>query len=113
MVSMQKIITVFQRNDETDRLVRDEVVPGAEWVLAGEGITNPDKWDGACCLVRQGKSFKRYELKRGKTHRLISAPSRMGMPLRARALAGFLLATGRKTSGSGPRGRMPQATSPK
>jgi len=51
---MQKIITVFQRNYDTDRLVRDEVVPGAEWVLAGEGIATR-KWDGTCCMLREGK----------------------------------------------------------
>jgi hypothetical protein len=35
---VKKIISLFQRNYETDRRVRDEVVPGAEWVLAGEGV---------------------------------------------------------------------------
>jgi hypothetical protein len=63
---MQKIISVFQRNYETDRLIRDEVVPGAEWVLAGEGVATR-KWDGTCCMVRDGRLFKRYELKAGKT----------------------------------------------
>lgn len=63
---MQKIITVFQRNYETDRLVRDEVTPGAEWVLAGEGVATR-KWDGACCMVRGHRAFKRYELKAGRT----------------------------------------------
>jgi hypothetical protein len=63
---MRKIISLFQRNYETDRLVRDEAVPGAEWVLAGEG-TPTRKWDGTCCLVRDGKLFKRYEVKQGKT----------------------------------------------
>jgi hypothetical protein len=62
---MQKIISVFQRNYETDRLIRDEVVPGAEWVLAGEGRPT-QKLDGTCCLVRDGKLFKRYEVKPGK-----------------------------------------------
>jgi hypothetical protein len=62
---MQKIISLFQRNYETDRLVRDEVVPGAEWVLNGEG-TATRKWDGMCCMVRNGQLFKRYEVKRGK-----------------------------------------------
>ena len=42
---MRKIITLFQRNYDGDRLVRDEVVPGAEWVLAGEGAPTR-KWDG-------------------------------------------------------------------
>lgn len=63
---MQKIISLFQRNYETDRLVRDEVVPGAEWVLAGEGVATR-KFDGSCCMVREGKMFKRYELKQGRT----------------------------------------------
>ncbi len=63
---MQKIISVFQRNYDTDRLIRNEVVPGAEWVLAGEGRATR-KWDGACCMVRDGQLYKRYELKAGKT----------------------------------------------
>lgn len=62
---MKKIISLFQRNYDTDRLVRDEVVPGAEWVLAGEGVATR-KWDGICCAVRGGKLYKRYELKQGR-----------------------------------------------
>lgn len=62
---MKKIISLFQRNYETNRLVRDEVVPGAEWVLAGEG-TPTRKMDGTCCLVKAGKLLKRYEVKAGK-----------------------------------------------
>ena len=42
---MKKIISLFQRNYEGDRLVRDELVPGAEWVAAGEGVATR-KWDG-------------------------------------------------------------------
>jgi hypothetical protein len=63
---MKKIVSLFQRNYDTDRLVRDEVVPGAEWVLAGEGVATR-KLDGTCCMVRGGKLFKRYEVKAGKT----------------------------------------------
>ncbi len=62
---MQKIISLFQRNYDGDRLVRDEIVPGAEWVAAGEGQPT-QKFDGTCCLIRGGKLFKRYEVKRGK-----------------------------------------------
>ena len=62
---MEKIITLFQRNYETDRLVRNEVVPDAEWVLAGEGVALR-KLDGTCCLVRDGKLYKRYDLKAKK-----------------------------------------------
>lgn len=63
---MKKIISLFQRNYDGDRLVRDEVVPGAEWVVQGEGVATR-KWNGTCCMVRDGKLFKRYEVKVGKT----------------------------------------------
>lgn len=63
---MRKIISLFQRNYDGDRLVRDEVVPGAEWVLAGEG-TPTRKMDGTCCMVRDGRFYKRYDAKKGKT----------------------------------------------
>lgn len=61
---MKKIISLFQRNYDGDCLVRNEVVPGAEWVLAGEGVPTR-KWDGTCCLIRNGKLYKRYEIKPG------------------------------------------------
>lgn len=63
---MRKMVTLFQRNYETDRLVRDEVVSDAAWVLAGEGIATR-KFDGTCCLVRAGKLYKRYDAQAGKT----------------------------------------------
>lgn len=63
---MKKIISLFQRNYDGDKLVRGEVVPGAEWVLAGEGVATR-KYDGTCCLVRSGKLYKRYEVKAGGT----------------------------------------------
>lgn len=63
---MKKIPSLFQRNYDGDRLVRDEVTPGCEWVLAGEGVPTR-KWDGTCCLVRDGKLYKRYQVKRGAT----------------------------------------------
>lgn len=64
--SMKKIITVFQRNYDTDRLVRNEVVSGTEWVLAGEGVATR-KWDGQCCSIQNGEFLKRYVFKNGKT----------------------------------------------
>lgn len=63
---MKKIISLFQRNYDGNRLVRDEVVPGAEWVVAGEGVATR-KWDGTCCLVEGGRLFKRYDARKGKT----------------------------------------------
>ena len=62
---MQKIISLFARNYDGDRLVRDEVVPGAEWVIAGEGVATR-KLDGTCCMVRGGELFRRYDAKKGK-----------------------------------------------
>lgn len=64
MILMKKIISLFKRNYDGDRLVCDEVTPGAEWVIAGEGVATR-KFDGTCCMIRGGKLFKRYEVKRG------------------------------------------------
>jgi hypothetical protein len=63
---MKKIISLFQRNYDGDRLVRNEVVPGAEWVLNGEGSATI-KWDGTCCMIRHNTLYKRYDAKNGKT----------------------------------------------
>lgn len=63
---MRKIISLFQRNYDGDRKVRDEVVPGAEWVIQGEVVATR-KYDGTCCMVRDGKLYKRYDAKKGKT----------------------------------------------
>lgn len=62
---MEKIISLFKRNYETDHMVRDDVVPGAEWVLAGDGIATR-KFDGTCCAIIGGELWKRYDAKRGK-----------------------------------------------
>lgn len=64
---MKKIISLFQRNYDGDCLVRDEVMPGAEWVIAGEG-TATQKLDGTCCLYEDGKLWKRrtLRLRKGK-----------------------------------------------
>lgn len=62
---MQKIISLFERDYEGTRLVYDEVVPGAEWVLNGEGKPTI-KIDGTCCLVANGTLYRRYDAKKGK-----------------------------------------------
>ncbi|MDO8751567.1 MAG: DUF5565 family protein [Dehalococcoidia bacterium] len=62
---MKKIISLFCRNYDGDRLIRDEIVEGAEWVIIGEGIATV-KVDGTCCLVRDGKLYKRYDAKKGR-----------------------------------------------
>jgi len=63
---MEKIPTLFVRDDATNRKhVRDEVHPACGWVLAGEGVATR-KFDGTCVLVRGGELFKRREVKPGK-----------------------------------------------
>jgi hypothetical protein len=60
---MQKIPSLFKRDYEGTRQVYDEVVPGCEWVLAGEGVATV-KWDGTCCRVdAEGRLWKRYDRK--------------------------------------------------
>ena len=63
---MKKIVSLFQRNYETDRKVRNEIVPGAEWVVNGEGFPTI-KIDGTSCLIKDGLLYKRYDAKQGKT----------------------------------------------
>jgi len=59
---MKKIISLFKRDYGGNRLVFDEVVEGAEWVIDGEG-TPTRKWNGTCCMVRDGNLYRRYTVK--------------------------------------------------
>jgi len=63
---MQKIPTIFERDWEGDRSrVLDKPHPDCAWVFAGEGIATR-KLDGTCCMIRDGKLFRRRELKYGQ-----------------------------------------------
>lgn len=62
---MKKIPTLFVRDPENRKLVTQEVNPGCEWVMAGEGVATR-KYDGTCCLIEEGKLYKRREVKDGK-----------------------------------------------
>ena len=65
---MKKIPTVFVRDPEDRRYVTDEVNPGCEWVLAGEGVPTR-KYDGTCIRVVNGATYEiwaRREVKAGK-----------------------------------------------
>lgn len=59
---MKKIISLFKRDYEGKRLVYNEIVEGAEWVIAGEGIAT-EKFDGTSCLIQAGVFYKRYDRK--------------------------------------------------
>ena len=64
---MKKIPTLFIRkfHGKGKVTILNEVMPGCEWVLQGEGIATR-KWDGSCCAVIDGKFWKRYDAKKGK-----------------------------------------------
>lgn len=62
---MQKIPTIFERDPANMSRVVDKVTVGCEWIFAGEGRATI-KWDGTCCMVRDGMLYKRYELKSGR-----------------------------------------------
>jgi len=62
---MKKIPSLFKRNYDGDRFVRDEVVEGSGWVFDGEGVAT-EKIDGTCCMVKDGKLYKRHDRKRDK-----------------------------------------------
>lgn len=65
---MRKIPTLFKRVFENHKKVGivQNITPGMEWVLAGEGVAT-EKLDGSCCAIIDGIFYKRYDAKRGKT----------------------------------------------
>lgn len=63
---MKKIPTLFVRDftePSKGRYVTEEVTPGCEWVLAGEGVPTR-KYDGTCVMF-DGKWWARREVKMG------------------------------------------------
>jgi hypothetical protein len=63
---VKKIPTIFIRDmSRQPALVINEWKPGCEWVRDGEGVATR-KYDGSCAMVRDGKLFKRRELKPGQ-----------------------------------------------
>lgn len=64
---MKKIPTLFERVFENHRIVDilPNITPGCEEAfLHGEATV---KFDGACCAIINGKFYKRYDAKKGKT----------------------------------------------
>lgn len=62
---MQKIPTLFVRDEANRNLVTQAVTAGCDWVIAGEGFASR-KLDGTCCMVRNGELWKRREQKAGE-----------------------------------------------
>ena len=63
---MKKTPSLFQRDYSGDRLIKDVIVSGSEWVVAGEGKATR-KYDGTCCMIQNGELYARYDAKSGKT----------------------------------------------
>ena len=63
---MKKIPTIFKRNPDNMRELLNEHHPDCDWVFNGEGVATR-KYDGTCCLIRDGKLYKRREVKGGKS----------------------------------------------
>ena len=66
---MKKLPTLFEKlYDDNGNVtgITENVTEGMEWVLKGKGVATV-KWDGACCAVIDGKFYKRYDAKHGKT----------------------------------------------
>lgn len=63
---MRKIPTIFERDWADPRHpIVDKPNPACAWVFAGEGVATR-KWDGTCCMVRDGRLWKRRELRRNE-----------------------------------------------
>lgn len=62
---MKKIISLFKRDYEGNRQICNEIVEGAEWVSAGEGVAT-QKFDGTCAMVEGSILYKRYDVKKGR-----------------------------------------------
>lgn len=62
---MNKIPTLFVRDPDDRKHVIDEVTPGCEWVLDGEGRATR-KYDGTCVMFDGEAWWARREVKPGK-----------------------------------------------
>lgn len=57
---MKKIPTLFKREGAGGKLL-NEINRDCEWVVRGEGVATR-KFDGTCCMVKDGKLFRRREV---------------------------------------------------
>ena len=65
---MKKIPTLFARDWDGDRrYVLDQVTPGCEWVVKGEGVPTR-KYDGTCVMLdADGRWWARCEVREGRS----------------------------------------------
>lgn len=64
---MKKMKTLFERKFEDHKTVKvlNKVTEECEWVLQGEGYAT-EKIDGSCCLIQDGKLYRRFDYKEGR-----------------------------------------------
>lgn len=65
---MKKMKTLFKRQFENHEIIKclNEVEEECNWVLDGEGWAT-EKIDGACCLIQDGKIYRRYDYRKGRS----------------------------------------------
>jgi len=63
---MKKIPTIFKRDPKNMKKILNEHHPDCDWVFKGEGVPTR-KYDGTCCRIKNGKLWKRREIKKGKS----------------------------------------------
>ena len=63
---MKKITTLFKKNPENLGRVLPEVSPENQWVIDGEGVPTR-KFDGSAAAIIDGKLYKRYDVKKGRS----------------------------------------------
>lgn len=64
---MKKMKSLFIREFIGHDIVKctDTIAEGCEWVMNGEGVATR-KYDGTCCLIKDGKIYKRFDYKQGR-----------------------------------------------
>lgn len=63
---MKKTPTMFRRDPDNMKNILPEPHPDCAWVFAGEGVATR-KYDGTCCLIQNGRLYKRREIRLGAT----------------------------------------------
>ena len=61
-----KTLFVREFKDHKIKKTTRQVEKGCEWVLKGEGYAT-EKIDGTCCLIKDGKIYRRFDYKKGRT----------------------------------------------
>jgi len=63
---MKKITTLFKKDPNDLSRVINELNPGNEWVGTEDSIATR-KFDGTSCAIIDGKFYKRYDVKKGRS----------------------------------------------